>query len=145
LGLELSQEVRQQLKNGESVLLHDLTSKNTGNKFSATVSLNEGHLDLKMVSDAPKKLLGVDLSEEQRNKLRLGESVYVKDMTSKTGKNFDANITLNPEQGIVFDFKNGSTKQEIKVEKVIKEATLKIPILEDNAYTGKIKKRLRYP
>lgn len=140
LGVELSQQVREQLKNGELVLIHDMTSKNTGNKFSALVSLNEGHLELKMVSDAPKKLLGVDLTEDQRIKLRLGESVFVQGMTSKTGKNFDANITLNPEQGIVFDFKNGNSKQEKKVEKMEQNSTFKIPILADSAYTGKLKK-----
>jgi hypothetical protein len=140
LGIELSQEVRQQIKNGESVLLHDLTSKKTGNKFSAIVSINEGHLDLKMVSDAPKKLLGLELSEEQRNKLRVGETVFLKGLTSKAGKSFDANVSLDVEKGIVFDFKNDSPKREIKVDKVEKEASLKIPLLEDSAYTGRLKK-----
>jgi hypothetical protein len=138
LGVHLSQEVRQQLKNGEMVLVNDMTSKHTGNKFSALVSLNEGHLDLKMVSDAPKKLLGVELSEVQRRELRLGESVFVKGLTSKGGKAFDANITLDVEKGIVFDFKNGSQKQEIKAEQV--ETNLKISLLDDSAYSGSLKR-----
>jgi hypothetical protein len=140
LGVELSTEQRAKIKAGEVVLVNDMTSKNTGNKFSALVTLNEGHLDLKLVPDAPKKLLGVDLTDEQRNKLRLGESVYVTGMTSKTGKSFDAHISLNAEKGIVFDFKNGSQKQEVKVEKIESIAPLKIPILEDSAYTGKLRR-----
>jgi hypothetical protein len=138
LGVKLSQELRQQLKNGESVLIHDLTSKNTGNRFSALVSVNEGHLDLKMVSDAPKKLLGVDLSEEQRNQLRHGESVFIKGMINKSGKSFDANISLNSEKGIVFDFNN--QKHEVPTETKINQTNLKIPLLDDSAYKGNLKK-----
>jgi hypothetical protein len=140
LGIELSAEQQANIKAGEEVLVNDMTSKETGNKFSALVSLNEGHLELKMVSDAPKRLLSVDLTEEQRTKLRSGESLFVKGMTSKTGRNFDANISLDPENGIVFDFNNGNPKQEKKVEKVKQNTTFKIPLLEDIAYTGKLKK-----
>jgi hypothetical protein len=140
LGIELSTEQRANIKAGEKVLVNDMTSKETGNKFSALVSLNEGHLELKMVSDAPKRLLSVDLTEDQRNKLRTGESVFVQGMTSKTGKKFDANISLDPDKGIAFDFNNGSPKQEHKVEKVKQNTTFKIPLLEDSAYTGKLKK-----
>jgi Protein of unknown function (DUF3945) len=66
LGVELTAEQKTKIKAGESVLVNDMVSKNTGNKFSAMISLTDGHLDLKMVSDAPQKLLGVDLSEELR-------------------------------------------------------------------------------
>ena len=138
LGVQLSSEVRQQLKNGETVLINDMTSKNTGNKFSALVNLNKGHLDLQLISDAPKKLLGVELSEEQRNRLRSGESIFVTGMISKTGKSFDADISLDIEKGIVFDFKNGNKTQEPTTQK--KETSLKIPLLDDSAYTGKLKK-----
>jgi Protein of unknown function (DUF3945) len=138
LGVELTAEQKTKIKAGESVLVNDMISKNTGNKFSAMVSLNDGHLDLKMVSDAPQKLLGVELSEEQRTKLRAGESVLVKGMTSKAGKSFDATISLSPEKGIVFDFNN--QKQEVPVEKKQPESTLKIPLLDDSAYHGNLKR-----
>jgi hypothetical protein len=138
LGVELTAEQKSKIKAGESVLVNDMVSKNTGNKFSAMISLTDGHLDLKMVSDAPQKLLGVDLSEELRERLRNGESVLVKGMTSKAGKSFDANISLSPEKGIVFDFKN--QKQEVKVEKKQPESTLKIPLLDDSAYKGNLKR-----
>lgn len=140
LGIELSAEQRANIKAGEEVLVNDMTSKETGNKFSAMVSLNEGHLELKMVSDAPKRLLSVNLTEHERTKLRSGETIFVKGMTSKTGKNFDANVSLDPEKGIVFDFNNGNLKQVNKVEKVKQNTTFKIPLLEDSAYTGKLKK-----
>ena len=140
LGVELSAEQRANIKAGEEVLVNDMTSKDTGNKFSALVTLNEGHLELKMVSDAPKRLLSVNLTQHERTKLRSGETIFVKGMTSKTGKNFDANVSLDPEKGIVFDFNNGNPKQENKVEKMKQNTTFKIPLLEDSAYTGKLKK-----
>ena len=138
LGVELTAEQKAKIKAGESVLVNDMVSKNTGNKFSAMVSLNDGHLDLKMVSDAPQKLLGVSLSEELRERLRNGESVLVKGMTSKAGKSFDANISLNPEKGIVFDFNN--QKQEVQIDKKKSESTLRIPLLDDSAYRGNLKR-----
>jgi hypothetical protein len=62
----------------------------------------------------------------------------VKGMTSKAGKSFDANISLSPEKGIVFDFNN--QKQEVQIEKKQPESTLKIPLLDDSAYRGNLKR-----
>ena len=135
--VELTAEQKAKIKAGESVLVKDMISKNTGNKFSARVSLNDGHLDLKMVSDAPQRLLGVSLSEELRERPQNSGSVLVKGMTSKAGKSFDANISLNPEKGIVFDFNN--QKQEVQIEKKQPEFTLRIPFLDDSAYRGNLK------
>lgn len=140
LGVELNQEQRLKIKNGEEVMVYDLVSKKTGNNYSALISIKEGHLELKPVPDAPKKLLGLELNSEQRNQLRLGESVFLSGLTSKTGKAFDAHITLDAKNGIAFDFENGKPKQVLKSEPKLEEANYKIPLLEDSAYTGKLKK-----
>lgn len=142
LGVKLDREQQQQIKHGETVLLYDLRSAKTGNLFSAAVSLKEGHLELKPIQDAPKKLLGLELSEEQRNQLRVGESVSLAGLTSnKTGKLFDASITLDADKGIVFNFKKGETQAVIPTaETKTNEKALKIPLLEDAAYTGLLKK-----
>ncbi len=140
LGVALNQEQQQKLKNGEQVVVYDLVSKNTDNQFSALVSLNEGHLEIKPVTDAPKKLLGLELSNEQRDQLRAGESVFLSGLTSKMGKLFDASISLNTENGITFDFNNGKPKQALKAEPNLKETNFKIPLLEDSAYTGNLKR-----
>jgi hypothetical protein len=63
LGVVITEPQKESIKNGETVLLHDLTSKTTGNKFSANISLQEGQLTLKPLNYTPKRLLGLDLSD----------------------------------------------------------------------------------
>lgn len=100
-------------------------SKKTGDDFTVIGALSEGEYQgrtfvgftpdfTKPTSAAkrgvaPKSMLGVKLSDEQRAKIEAGEKVLVKGMKSKkSGKNFDAYLFLEDKpdgtRGIAFSF-----------------------------------------
>ena len=101
------------------------TSAKTGNDFSAVGALEEsefkGRKFVGFKADfskptaaakrgvAPKSMLGVKLTDEQREKIEAGEKVLIKGMKSKkTGKTFDAYLSLEDKpdgtRGIAFSF-----------------------------------------
>lgn len=101
------------------------TSKRTGGDFTVIGSFGEyefeGRKCIGFIPDftkptsaakrgiAPKMMLGVKLSDEQRAKIEAGEKVLVKGMKSKkSGKNFDAYLFLEDKpdgtRGIAFSF-----------------------------------------
>ena len=101
------------------------TSKRTGGDFTVIGSFGEyefeGRKCIGFIPDftkptsaakrgvAPKTMLGVKLSDEQRAKIEAGEKVLVKGMKSKkSGKNFDAYLFLEDKpdgtRGIAFSF-----------------------------------------
>lgn len=101
------------------------TSKRTGGDFTVIGSFGEyefeGRKCIGFILDftkptsaakrgvAPKMMLGVKLTDEQREKIEAGEKVLVKGMKSKkSGKNFDAYLFLEDKpdgtRGIAFSF-----------------------------------------
>lgn len=101
------------------------TSKRTGGDFTVIGSFGEyefeGRKCIGFIPDftkptsaakrgvAPKSMLGVKLTDEQREKIEAGEKVKVKGMKSKkSGKNFDAYLFLEDKpdgtRGIAFSF-----------------------------------------
>lgn len=101
------------------------TSKRTGDDFTVIGSFGEyefeGRRCIGFIPDftkptsaakrgvAPKTMLGVKLTDEQREKIEAGEKVKVKGMKSKkSGKNFDAYLFLEDKpdgtRGIAFSF-----------------------------------------
>lgn len=140
LGIILTDEQKRQLKKGESVIIRDLTSKNTGHQFSALINLNEGHLEIKPINDVPKQLLGLTFTEEQRNQLRAGSAIYLEGFTAKTQKKFDASISFDNEKGIKFDFNKQNIKQDSVHQMPPIEKQSSIPLLPDSAYKGCLKK-----
>lgn len=101
------------------------TSKRTGDDFMVIGSFGEyefeGRKCIGFIPDftkptsaakrgvAPKSMLGVKLTDEQRAKIEAGEKVLVKGMKSKkSGKNFDAYLFLEDKpdgtRGIAFSF-----------------------------------------
>ena len=101
------------------------TSKRTGDDFTVIGSFGEyefeGRKCIGFIPDftkptsaakrgvAPKSMLGVKLTDEQREKIEAGEKVKVKGMKSKkSGKNFDAYLFLEDKpdgtRGIAFSF-----------------------------------------
>lgn len=101
------------------------TSKRTGDDFTVIGSFGEyefeGRKGIGFIPDftkptsaakrgvAPKSMLGVKLTDEQREKIEAGEKVLVKGMKSKkSGKNFDAYLFLEDKpdgtRGIAFSF-----------------------------------------
>lgn len=101
------------------------TSKRTGDDFTVIGSFGEYEFEgckcIGFIPDftkptsaakrgvAPKSMLGVKLTDEQREKIEAGEKVLVKGMKSKkSGKNFDAYLFLEDKpdgtRGIAFSF-----------------------------------------
>lgn len=101
------------------------TSAKTGNDFSVVGALEEsefkGRKFVGFKADfskptaaakkgvAPKSMLGVKLTDEQREKIEAGEKVLIKGMKSKkSGKTFDAYLSLEDKpdgtRGIAFSF-----------------------------------------
>lgn len=101
------------------------TSAKTGNDFSVVGALGESEYkgrkfvgfqaDFKKPTAAakkgvaPKSMLGVKLTDEQREKIEAGEKVLIKGMKSKkSGKTFDAYLSLEDKpdgtRGIAFSF-----------------------------------------
>lgn len=63
-------------------------------------------LDAKRVR-IPEEIKGIKLNDEQKQKLSQGRAIYVEDMTSKTGKSFNATLQINADQrGVEFMFGN---------------------------------------
>ncbi|WP_108821990.1 DUF3945 domain-containing protein [Dysgonomonas sp. Marseille-P4361] len=135
-GAELSPEQQQALKEGKKVLVEGMTSKTTMDtdnprKFDAYVQFNaaKGGYDFsydgldrnkykqdnKQEQDQvqeqnkvriPKKLLGVNLTEDQQNKLRGNKAVYVQGMLKDAkGEPFNAYVKVNNEKGKLDFFK----------------------------------------
>ena len=69
-----------------------------------------------------------------------GESIFLEGLTSKTDKKFNATVNFDTMHGIKFDFEKKMVKPEIAVESPKIEKSTKIPLLEDSAYKGHLKK-----
>lgn len=55
----------------------------------------------------PDEISGVKLSEDEKNELREGRSVYLEGMVGKSGKEFDATVQINADRrGIEYIFNN---------------------------------------
>lgn len=121
-GYRFTDEECVQLLNGEDVEV-TATSARTGNEFTVTGALGEGEFNGSKTfgfqadfnkgssggNSVPRSMLGVKLTEEQREKLDAGEKVLVKGMKSKrTGKTFDAYLSMENKsdgsRGISFSF-----------------------------------------
>lgn len=133
-GTELSSEQQQALKEGKKVLVEGMISKNTigtdnPRKFDAYVQFNAAKGGYDFSYDGllrnnkqeknqtqgqeqqnkvriPRKLLGVDLREDQQNKLRENKAVYVQGMVKDgKGEPFNAYVKVNNEMGKLDFFK----------------------------------------
>lgn len=122
-GITLSEQQKKDLSEGKGIYLEGMTSKN-GKEFNATVQINADRRGLEFKFDntnklsqqqsntnkqdqsqqqekkfrIPTKLLGVELSKEQQDKLRENKTIYVSGMLDKKGEPFNAYIKVNTEK-----------------------------------------------
>jgi hypothetical protein len=122
-GITLSEQQKKDLSEGKGIYLEGMTSKN-GKEFNATVQINADRRGLEFKFDnanklsqqqsntsqqdqsqqqkktfrIPTKLLGVELSKEQQDKLRENKTIYVSGMLDKKGEPFNAYIKVNAEK-----------------------------------------------
>ncbi|MDR0349363.1 MAG: DUF3945 domain-containing protein, partial [Tannerella sp.] len=112
-GVELSEQQRKELSEGKAVHLDNMTSKN-GKEFSASIQFNADKRSFEFLfdndrkqnqkqentqSDVQKTFRGKELTDEQRDSLREGKTVYVDGLVDKKGKGYSGYITLNRETG----------------------------------------------
>jgi len=102
LGVEITPDEIQRLKEGKMVKLENMTSSK-GNVFSAEVYYCASKRGLTCHFDEPlqkiEKLGGLELTPEQSEKLDNNETIYLKGLTDETGKKYDAYVRRNPKNG----------------------------------------------
>lgn len=129
-GVKLSEQQKQELKEGKGVYLENMLSKNL-KPFSATVQVNadkrglefhfadsqrqvQNHSEKIKQGEVPDTFRKVKLSEEQKASLKDGYTVYVSGMKDKKGQNYSGYMTLNKEQGKIGFMFPGQYKEALK-------------------------------
>ncbi len=95
----------------------EIVNKKTGEVIPSYVSVDSKTNELIAYNAKnvriPNEIKGVTLSEEDRAKLLAGEGVYIKGMTSKSGKTFNATLQVNAaERGLTFRFEEPLKQQK---------------------------------
>ena len=103
-GHELSDDQAAQLKTGKPVMAELPDAK--GNVRKTVLQFDAFEFGLKQdpaVFFAPRKFLGVELTDEQRKALGNGEAVQLNDLQKKDGTKFNAKIKLDGEAKVAFE------------------------------------------
>ena len=147
-GVKLSEQQKQELKDGKGVFIENMISKNQ-KPFSATVQVNadkrglefhfpenqrqaQNHNEKIKQGDSPETFRKVKLNEEQKASLKDGYTVYVSGMQDKKGKNYSGYITLNKEKGKVDFMFPGQYKDALKSGLVIPDTRHKTQVAANN-------------
>lgn len=130
-GVTLSPQQKSELSEGKAIFVEGMTAK-TGKNFSATLQLNADKRGIEFqfgnslkesqkehqqprqtqhtqaeqtakVLRVPDKMLGREVSPEEQNRLKAGETVYMTGLLDKAGQPFNAYVKPNFEQN-KFDF-----------------------------------------
>lgn len=126
-GLKLSEEQKQTLMEGKPLYLEGMISKK-GTEFSANVQFNADKRYVEFLFDreqfkknhqvqengeAPRFIRGKEFNEEQYNKFKSGQTIYVDDLVDKKGQTYKGYLTFNQETGKTkFSFQNPNKQKE---------------------------------
>lgn len=131
-GVKLDDAQKQTLMEGKPLYLEGMTSKK-GEPFSANVQYNADKRYVEFLFDrnrqaqtnrqakqpgqpqeASRTFRGKELDEEQYNKFKAGQTVYIDGLLDKKGQKYQGYITLNKETGKTdFSFKNPNKLKEL--------------------------------
>ena len=136
-GIKLNEEQKQTLTEGKSLYIEDMISKK-GEPFNASVQFNADKRYVEFLfdradankqsqskqQDVPKEFRGKELDEQQHQKLKDGQTVYVSGLVDKKGKEYQGYITFDKETaktGFSFDNPNklkekATPKEESKTQ-----------------------------
>lgn len=135
-GVKLNNEQKKSLMEGKPLQLDGMISKK-GAEFSATVQYNADKRYVEFLFDrsnsnrqtqtnqqsqnkpqeAPRIFRGKELNDEQYNKFKAGETVYVDGLIDKKGQKYQGYITFNKDTGKTnFEFPNRVKAQAKPVE-----------------------------
>jgi len=122
-GVRLDLEQKQVLRDGKALFIENMVSKK-GKHFSATVQFNADRQWVEFMFDnkfrssgfsevyhsergVPSHFRGIKLPRWQMDKLKAGETAYIKGLESSKGKSYQGYISYDKSIGkIVFSFKN---------------------------------------
>lgn len=101
---------KEELLRGEPVYIKDMMNRE-GKKFNAFVQIDADKRALSFIPSSKvlieniSEVAGVPLSDEQKKMLKDGQVLSLRDLQSKDGRTFSANVSYNPEEGkLKFDF-----------------------------------------
>ncbi len=130
-GLKLSEDQKQTLMEGKPLYLEGMISKK-GTEFSANVQFNADKRYVEFMFDrelfqrnrhtqangeAPRFIRGKELSDEQYDKFKSGQTIYVDDLVDKKGKTYKGYLTFNTETGKTgFSFGNPNKQKNAAKE-----------------------------
>lgn len=165
-GVKLDDAQKQTLAEGKPLYIEGMTSKK-GAEFNATVQFNADKRYVEFLFDrsntnqqaqsndqsnqqsqsqeAPRTFRGKDLDNEQYNKFKDGQTVYLTGLVDKKGKEYNGYITLNKETGKTdFSFQNpNKLKEQVKPTEAHKTQTAVNSEGKTNEATKNIKEPLK--
>ncbi len=165
-GVKLDDAQKQTLAEGKPLYIEGMISKK-GAEFNATVQFNADKRYVEFLFDrsntnqqaqsngqsnqqsqsqeAPRTFRGKDLDNEQYNKFKDGQTVYLTGLVDKKGKEYNGYITLNKETGKTdFSFQNpNKLKEQVKPTETHKTQTAVNSEGKTNEATKNIKEPLK--
>ena len=137
-GVKLSEDQKQELREGKALFLEGMTSAK-GNEFSANVQFNadkryvefifnnsnqqkQDNLQSKdqkeEIKEVPREFRGKELSDEQYNNLKNGETIYIDGLIDRKGKPYQGYINYNAKTGKTdFQFPNQMKERAQPIER----------------------------
>ncbi|MCC9070933.1 DUF3945 domain-containing protein [Flavobacterium sp. F-65] len=156
-GVKLSEEQKQTLMEGKPLPVEGMVS-NKGKTFDASVQFNADKRFVEFLFDrntpnnqqnqtqgAPKNFRDKELDNEQYQKLKEGQTVYISGLMDKKGKEYNGYITYNKETNKTeFSFQNpDKIKEQIKPSEAHKTQTAVNSEGKTNEATKNIKEPLK--
>ena len=162
-GVKLNEEQKQTLMEGKPLYLEGMVSKK-GTAFDATVQFNadkrfveflfdrnnnnkqaQGNQQSQSSQEAPRTFRDKDLNDEQYQKFKDGQTVYVSGLVDKKGKEYNGYITFNKETNKTdFSFQNpNKIKEQAKPTEAHKTQTSVNSEGKTNEATKNIKEPLK--
>lgn len=159
-GIKLNQEQKQTLQEGKPLYIEGMVSKK-GTAFDATVQFNadkrfveflfdrsnsnkqvQGN-EQKQSQEAPKIFRDKKLNNEQYQKFKDGQTIYVSGLVDKQGKEYNGYITFNKETSKTdFSFQNPN---KIKEQAIPTEAHKTQTIVNSEGKTNEATKNIKEP
>jgi len=152
-GVQLSDEQKQKLENGEKIKVEGMISAK-GKKFDGEVQFNadKRYFELIFNSDKkqnqsqsqnniqsettdvriPKTLLGVTLTEQQQTDLKAGQAIYVSGMKNTEKQDFNAYVKVNAEKGKLEFFKRNPDKAKKQGDEAIPDNAPKKQVTQNS-------------
>ncbi|MDR3247122.1 MAG: DUF3945 domain-containing protein [Prevotellaceae bacterium] len=163
-GVQLDNKQIQELSEGKPVFVEGMTSKN-GKEFSAHIQVNAEKRGIEFLFNEkkpeqsqnqgqsqngevkiPKTLLGVELSDKQKDDLKSGQTVYVSGMKDTKGEQFNAYVKINTEKGKLDFFKWNPEKAQKQGSTVIPDNASKTQVaVNSEGKTNESTKNVKEP